>query len=300
MSVLTIHHKTEYRYARPVSFGEHRLMLRPREGHDLRYLDGQLHITPQPSSLRWIHDIFGNTVAIANFDERAELLTFNSTVSVEHHPADDVTMGVADDAYFYPFAYDVDELPDLRSYITPQYKDTGGELMAWSLKHLSHNGRTRTHDLLRAATLGVQESFSYRRRHERGTQHPLDTLQTKSGTCRDFALFLIEALRQLGIAARFVSGYVFVPREAETAKTGAGATHAWVQAYLPSAGWIEFDPTNGILGSRDLIRVAVARAPSQALPLHGTYCGPPDAFLEMNVSVHVTSSTEKRTEPYAD
>jgi transglutaminase-like putative cysteine protease len=294
MSLLTIHHKTEYHYAHPVSFGEHRLMLRPREGHDLRYLDGQLNITPEPSSLRWIHDIFGNTVAIATFDERAEQLTFSSTVTVEHYPVEEVTLGVADEAYYYPFAYDSGEMPDLQSYIAPQYNDMDGELTAWALKRLSANGRTRTHDLLRATTLGVRESFSYRKRHERGTQHPLDTLQTKSGTCRDFALFMIEALRRLGIAARFVSGYIFIPREGESNHVGGGATHAWVQAYLPSAGWIEFDPTNGILGSRDLIRVAVARDPSQALPLHGTYRGTPDAFREMNVSIDVTSPTNKR------
>ncbi len=294
MPLLTIHHKTEYRYTHPVSFGEHRLMLRPREGHDLRYLDGQLNITPEPSSLRWIHDIFGNTVAIATFDEPAEQLTFSSTVTVEHQPVEEVTLGVADEAFYYPFAYDGGEMPDLRSYIAPQYNDMDGELTAWALKRLSDNGRTRTHDLLRAMTLGVRESFSYRKRHERGTQHPLDTLQTKSGTCRDFALFMIEALRRLGIAARFVSGYIFIPREGESNHVGGGATHAWVQAYLPSAGWIEFDPTNGILGSRDLIRVAVARDPSQALPLHGTYRGTPDAFREMNVSIEVTSPTTKR------
>jgi transglutaminase-like putative cysteine protease len=160
MSLLTINHKTEYRYAHPVSFGEHRLMLRPREGHDLRYLDGQLIISPEPSSLRWIHDIFGNTVAIARFDEPSALLTFSSVVTVEHHPAEEIALGVGDEAYYYPFSYDVDEMLDLRSYIMPQYNDKDGELTAWALKHLSGSGRTRTHDLLRATTLGVRESFS--------------------------------------------------------------------------------------------------------------------------------------------
>ncbi len=269
-------------------------MLRPREGHDLRYLEGQLNITPEPASLRWIHDIFGNTVAIATFDKRAAELTFTSIVTVDHSPTEELKLGVADDAYYYPFNYDSEEMPDLRAYITPQYTDVDGELAAWALKRLSGDGRTRTHDLLRAMTLGVQESFSYRKRHERGTQHPLDTLQTKSGTCRDFALFMIEALRRLGIAARFVSGYIFIPHDGKGNRVGGGATHAWVQAYLPSAGWIEFDPTNGILGSRDLVRVAVAREPSQALPLHGTYCGTPDAFREMIVSIDVTSLKNKR------
>ena len=113
-------------------------------------------------------------------------------------------------------------------------------------------------------THGIRNSFTYRKRHEHGTQHPLDTLQTKSGSCRDYALFMIEALRRLGIAARFVSGYLFVPGDSAHGYVGGGSTHAWVQVYLPSAGWIEFDPTNGIVGTRDLVRVAVARDPRQA------------------------------------
>ena len=115
-------------------------------------------------------------------------------------------------------------------------------------------------------THGIRKAFTYRKRHEHGTQHPLDTLQTRSGTCRDYALFMIEALRRLGIAARFVSGYLFIPGDRAHGYVGGGSTHAWVQVYLPSAGWIEFDPTNGIVGTRDLIRVAVARDPRQADP----------------------------------
>ena len=115
---------------------------------------------PEPSSLRWIHDIFGNTVAIATFDKRSDKLTFSSVVTVEHHPVEEITLSVADEAYYYPFVYDGEEMPDLRSYITPQYNDIDGELTAWALKHLSNSGRTRTHDLLRATTLGVRESFS--------------------------------------------------------------------------------------------------------------------------------------------
>ena len=136
-------------------------------------------------------------------------------------------------------------------------------------------------------THAIHDGFAYRKRHEQGTQHPLDSLQTRSGTCRDFALFMIEALRRLGIAARFVSGYLFVPSDAAPGYAGAGSTHAWVQVYLPSAGWIEFDPTNGIVGSRDLIRVAVARDPRQAIPLHGTYLGSADAFVGMDVTIRV-------------
>jgi len=293
MPLLTIHHKTEYRYAHPVAFGEHRIMLRPRDGHDLRVLSGDLKIEPQPMRLRWIHDVFGNNVAIAAFDERADRLIVTSSATVEHNPAEEFALTADDPAYFYPFLYDEEEFPDLLHFITPQYSDPEGELSAWARNFLDAEAPTPTFKILSGMTHGIRKAFNYRKRHEQGTQHPLDTLQTGSGSCRDYALFMIEALRRLGIAARFVSGYLFVPDDRAHGYSGGGSTHAWVQVYLPSAGWIEFDPTNGIVGTRDLIRVAVARDPSQAIPLHGTYLGSADAFVGMEVSINVDCSGEK-------
>jgi transglutaminase-like putative cysteine protease len=293
MPLLTIHHKTEYRYTHPVAFGEHRIMLRPRDGHDLRVLEGKLEIDPAPMQLRWIHDVFGNSVAIATFDERADRLTFSSTATVQHDPPDPFALTADDAACFYPFFYDAEEMIDLREYIAPQYGDPRGELSAWALNFLDPEGPTPTFRILSGMTHGIRSSFSYRKRYEQGTQHPLDTLQTRSGTCRDYALFMIEAQRRLGVAARFVSGYLFVHGGRERGYVGGGSTHAWVQVYLPSAGWIEFDPTNGIVGSRDLIRTAVARDPRQAIPLHGTYLGGADAFIGMDVSINVVSAGEE-------
>lgn len=289
MPLLTIHHKTEYRYTHPVAFGEHRIMLRPRDGHDLRVLSGSLEISPLPMSVRWIHDVFGNSVAIATFDERAETLTFISTATVEHNPADEFALTPDDPAYFYPFVYDNEEFPDLVQFTRPQYGDPNGELSAWARNFLDAEGPTPTFNILSGMTHGIRNAFAYRKRHEHGTQHPLDTLQTRSGTCRDYALFMIEALRRLGIAARFVSGYIAIPADRAHGYVGGGSTHAWVQVYLPSAGWIEFDPTNGIVGTRDLVRVAVARDPRQAIPLHGTYLGSSDAFVGMDVNIQVVS-----------
>ena len=293
MPLLTIHHKTVYRYTHPVAFGEHRIMLRPRDGHDLRVLAGSLEIEPPPMSLRWIHDVFGNSVAIATFDERAETLTFVSTATVEHNPAEEFALTPDDPAYFYPFIYDNEEFPDLVQFIRPQYSDPNGELSAWARNFLDAEGPTPTFNILSDMTHGIREMFIYRKRHEQGTQPPLDTLQTRSGTCRDYALFMIEALRRLGIAARFVSGYLAIPGDRAHRYAGGGSTHAWVQVYLPSAGWIEFDPTNGIVGNRDLIRVAVARDPRQAIPLHGTYLGSADAFVGMDVSIDVVAADEE-------
>ncbi len=299
MPLLTINHKTVYRYKRPVAFGEHRIMLRPRDGHDLRVLSSNLEIEPQPMRLRWIHDIFGNSVAIATFDERAETLSFTSTVTVEHNPEDEFALTADDPAYFYPFVYDDEEFPDLLQFITPQYGDHNGELSAWARKFLDAEGPTPTFNILSGMTHGIREAFTYRKRHEQGTQHPLDTLQTGSGSCRDYALFMIEALRRLGIAARFVSGYLSIPGDRAHGYVGGGSTHAWVQVYLPSAGWIEFDPTNGIVGTRDLIRVAVARDPRQAIPLHGTYLGSPDAYAGMEIHINVVSVGDEPHETQA-
>jgi transglutaminase-like putative cysteine protease len=293
MPLLTIHHKTEYRYAHPVAFGEHRIMLRPRDGHDLRVRASRLEIVPEPMSLRWIHDVFGNSVAIATFDERAETLSFDSIATVDHNPAEEFALTPDDPAYFYPFLYDNEEFPDLVQFITPQYSDPNGELSAWARNFLDAEGPTPSFNILSGMTYGIPRIFTYRRRHEQGTQHPLDTLQTKSGTCRDYALFMIEALRRLGIAARFVSGYIAIPGDRAHGYVGGGSTHAWVQVYLPSAGWIEFDPTNGIVGTRDLIRVAVARDPRQAIPLHGTYLGSADAFVGMEIGIRVLSAGEE-------
>lgn len=292
MPLLTIHHKTEYRYDRPVAFGEHRIMLRPRDGHDIHVLSERLDISPQPSSLRRIHDVFGNSVAIADFDTESDRLVFDSTITVEHYPLENIALTPDDHAYYYPFFYDHDELADLTPSMTPQYSDPDGALAVWARQFLSDGRRTRTLDLLVDMTHAVRAQFHYRKRHEHGTQHPLDTLSIGSGTCRDFALFMIEALRRLGIAARFVSGYIFIPGDEAHGYVGGGNTHAWVRAYLPGAGWVEFDPTNGIVGSRDLIRVAVARDPQQAVPLHGTYAGPADAHLGMDVTIHVVSVGE--------
>ena len=294
MPILTIHHKTEYRYAHPVAFGEHRIMLRPLPGHDLRLLSSTLEIEPQPASLRWIHDVFNNSVAIATFETRARTLTFASTATVEHNPAEEFALTPDDEAYFYPFIYDDEEFPDLVQFVTPQYGDPNGELSAWARQFLDAGGPTPSFNILSGMTHGIRDAFIYRKRHEHGTQHPLDTLQMRSGSCRDYALFMIEALRRLGIAARFVSGYLFVPGDSAHGYVGGGSTHAWVQVYLPSAGWIEFDPTNGIVGTRDLIRVAVARDPRQAVPLHGTYLGPADAFIGMEININVVSVGEER------
>jgi transglutaminase-like putative cysteine protease len=289
MSLLTVRHLTVYRYSEPVGLGEHRMMFRPRESHDLRLLQTGLAISPKPASLRWLHDVFDNSVAIATFDSPTSELRFESTIKLEHFETamPDYTLEVA--ARSYPFRYADDDMPDLVRGLLRHYPSD--DVARWAEQFLDPADSTETIRMLRTLTSAFKQDFRYKRRKEKGVQSPSETLQSRQGTCRDFALLMMEAARWLGLASRFVSGYILIPDTDDGGTTGGGSTHAWMQVYLPGAGWVDFDPTNNIIGNRNLIRVAVAWDPRHVLPLWGTYFGPPSAFLGMDVSVNVTEET---------
>ncbi len=286
MPLLTIEHVTTYRYQQPVSLGEHRIMMRPREAFDQRLLRARLDIDPAPAELRWLHDVFGNSVAIALFDKRTSHLIVTSEVTLEHAPLTQQQVAVEPYARLFPFTYSSEDMPDLLRSIERNHLDPERIVDNWVRGFVSNHGDTATVDLLTRIATGIQRDFTYVPRHEKGTQSPMETLRKRQGTCRDFAVLMIEAVRALGFAARFVSGYVYNPSRSE-GLVGGGNTHAWVRIFLPGSGWVEFDPTNGIIGNRGLIRVAIARDPYQALPLSGTWFGLPASFLGMGVTVNV-------------
>jgi transglutaminase-like putative cysteine protease len=288
MKSLVVHHLTVYRYTQPVRFGEHRLMFRPRDSHDMRLLATKLTISP-PAQVRWLHDVFGNSVAIASFSDMAEELRFESEIRLEHFGVREKDFPLDASAETYPFQYAAQELPDLVPSIERRYPDPEGRLDAW-VKAFYSGTAVGTSDLLIGITHAIREQLVYQPRDEFGTQPPAQTLASGAGACRDYALLMIEALRTLGLGARFVTGYLYDMTADSTSEglVGGAATHAWVQAYLPGAGWTEFDPTNGIVGGENLIRVGVARDPVQAVPLQGRFDGPADCFRGMTVDVHVT------------
>jgi transglutaminase-like putative cysteine protease len=292
MPSLTIRHVTTYRYRQPVVFGEHRMMLRPRDASDQRVLEASLEITPEPKCLRFVQDAFDNHLGIARFSDRARQLSFESTVRIEHLPPDVTGLPIEDYARTFPFDYSADEMPDLSRYIERQEPDPANEVGRWARRFLSPGGSTDTFELLTALTQGINHSFRYRRREAKGVQEPSETLRLGHGSCRDFAMLMIDAARSLGLAARFASGYLAVPLHyPQEPMIGAarGSTHAWAQVYLPNAGWIDFDPTSGKAGKIDLVTVAVVRDPHDAIPLHGTFIGFPSDPLGMEVEVSVTS-----------
>jgi transglutaminase-like putative cysteine protease len=298
MTILHVTHTTTYRYRRPVELGEHRLMCRPRDSHDLRLIDTTLYIRPTAQSVRWMHDVFGNSIAIVSFaNEPANEVIFESAFRAEHYPSPPQAISVEPNALRLPFSYSEDDWKDLGQTATRAYPDPEHKIDAWAHAIVDATPDHRTLDTLIAMSSAIKQRFSYVAREEAGVQSPLATLESESGSCRDFAVLMIEAARSLGLAARFVSGYLYderlidagAPDKNSRSLVGGGATHAWVQIYLPGAGWVEFDPTNALVGGENLIRVAVARDSWQAAPLVGTFVGTAEDFESMVVDVTVSA-----------
>lgn len=288
--IFDITHTTEYRYARPVQLGEHRLMFRPRESHDLRVLATDLHVEPHTGDIRLIQDAYSNSIALVRPQTPSDHLRFTCLFTVEHTGERALDLPLSPGARMYPFEYSAEDRLALHHLITPYY-DADDTLMDWVRQFLRTDGPTDSRQLLVDMTRQIRDTMTYLPREEEGVQSPGVTLLRKAGSCRDFATLMIEAVRRLGYAARFVSGYVYTPLD-DTAAAGSratsGATHAWLQVYLPGAGWITFDPTNNVIGGTDLIRVAYARHAGFASPVSGTWIGALADHLGMTVQVTVT------------
>jgi len=284
MPILSIRHVTTYHYNKPIAFGEHRMMLRPRDDGDQKVLTSEIEITPAPLQLAWSHDIFGNHVAIAHFDDRAAELRFVSNIRLDHAPTDFDEADIEESARFYPFAYAAEDWLELKRFTQPPAARR--EIDRWSAAFFYEDRSVGAHELLVGMTHAIKRSFKHVSRHQKGVQNLVRTLELGSGSCRDLAFLMIAALRSRGIAARFVSGYVHLPDDDDDDVAG-GNMHAWVQVYVPGPGWVDFDPSSGVVGNQNLIRVAVAHHPREAIPLQGTWYGSASDHLAMNVAVKV-------------
>jgi transglutaminase-like putative cysteine protease len=288
MRRLEILHRTRYEYSMPVSLGDHRLMFRPRDSHDLRLLHTVLTIEP-PAQVRWIHDPFSNSIAIASFGGETRRLELVSIIQLEHFGIPPDLAPIEEYAQKLPFSYLAEEAPDLARYLERHYPDPNAVVSNWTKQFLEGEGGPETFATLERMCKGLQRSLKYTMRFEPGTKEPAATLESGEGTCRDYALLMMEGARALGLAARFITGYLYDPARDEAAggKPSPAFAHAWMEVYLPGAGWVEFDPTNGIVGSERLIRVAVARDPEQAMPVKGTFTGAVDVQVTAQIEVQV-------------
>ncbi|RBP03045.1 transglutaminase-like putative cysteine protease [Roseiarcus fermentans] len=288
MIPLTVHHRTVYRYRRPVELWPHRLMLSPRESRDLQVISCVVTVSPT-AQVTWAHDVFGNAVATAAFHGASRDLVIDSVVELRLEATAWPIFTIAASAIVYPFRYSDDEWTDLGALTRQQYPDPAGRLATWA-RGFVRGRQTDTLALLKDLAAGVSVAIGYQSREDEGVQSPIETLDRGWGSCRDYAVLFVEAARHLGFGARLVSGYLFNPDQMLRGSSDAGSTHAWGEVFVPGAGWISFDPTNRSVGGANLIPVAVARDLRQAAPVLGSYSGSSDALESLSVEVRVTSS----------
>lgn len=280
MKRIRIVHRTEYHYRSEVKFGPHQALIRPREGHDVHIARSLLKVEPR-ALVRWYRDIYGNSIAILNFKDPSHRMSLHSEVEVDLFDDIPIEWVIDPSAASYPFQYATDEQVEIVPYRLPSYPHDGPAIQDW-LRAIYVPGQSiETSELLETLNRKIFESFGYARREESGVQLPCETLSKGSGSCRDFAVFMMEAARHWGFASRFVTGYI------QMAEGQHGATHAWTEIYLPGAGWRGFDPTNNKPAGSEHVSVGVAREHQKASPLSGSWEGNADAFDRMDVVVSV-------------
>jgi len=282
MTRIRIIHTTEYRYSAPVSFGRHRLVVRPREGHDIQV--ERLALAIQPAALvTWHRDLFGNSIAVARFSESAETLEFRTDVTVirgdqtSHHGLLEALPAG------YPVAYSDLETPLITGYLAAVYPTEAAALREWVLSTFSLSEGADAAIIVREIGGWIHRTIKYRRREDRGVQTPMETLTLKSGSCRDMATLLMEATRAINIASRFASGYL----DSRSSAAGVAATHAWTEVYFPEHGWFGWDPTLGEDTSHKHIVTGVSSHPRGVMPISGTYSGPAELYQGMTVAVKI-------------
>jgi transglutaminase-like putative cysteine protease len=273
-------HRTYYNFSGAVTLGPHHLRLRPREDYDLHIESLNLKLTPL-ATLLWHRDVEGNSVATATFEVPANQLVIESEVIIQQFNEAPLDFLVADYAVAYPFTYQPDDRIMLLPYMAFPEPNTKTQLTEWIANFWKPEEPIQTYTLLQRLGTHINQTLSYRVREEPGVQTVAQTLEYGTGSCRDFSLLFMEAARCLGLAARFVSGYLHAPPSA----TDYGATHAWAEVYLPGAGWKGFDPTGGTMAGTDHIAVAVARLPESVPPIEGSFVGPPGSSLHVGVWV---------------
>jgi len=279
MSRLGIKHRTEYLYTRPVQLNRHRLVLRPREGHDLRVRKMILRIQPA-HVITWVRDVYGNSVAWVDFSEPTQHLVIESLCTVERlAPFPERTLHEPL-AVSHPVLYDPLEQTVVAAYLAPSFPEDGETLRQWLLSAHQIDATDVEGSVLRLAQF-IKTHITYLRRMEKGVQSPSTTLSLRSGSCRDMAVLLMECARSLGIAARFVSGYL----HGTASLAGRASTHAWAEIYLPALGWRGFDPTLGAATSLAHVAAGVSHHPRGVMPISGSYRGTRADFEVMRVGV---------------
>jgi len=280
MQCYKIIHRTYYNYFANVSLGIHQLLLRPRENHDLRIETFVLKSEPE-AKISWHRDVEDNSVAIATFTKQTKQLFIESEVIIQQYNETPLDFIVANYAISYPFEYQEDDKFSLSPYMVLPDTETIELLNRWIFNVYKDSEDIQTYTLLQRLAIYINKTLVYKVREEPGVQTVKQTLDFGYGSCRDFAKLFMEVVKCLGLATRFVSGYLYAPLMSNQ----VGSTHAWAEVYLPGGGWKGFDPTIGDIVGKDHIPVAVSRLAESVPPISGSFMGESNSTLDVGVWV---------------
>lgn len=277
---LGLRYETTYRYEEPVGFSPHDVRLFPRSDrfHRIRSLE---FITAPKATVRYWRDIFENTVASCFFPERSKELEIRLAINLDFDEKDPFDFILENSAVEMPFEYEKGMTKLLAPYLERQ---TGDCLTVPGWTPPTNNDRRNTVTTLVELNKSLHESIGYERREEGTALSPAETLRLGRGACRDVTVLLAEILRQMGLAARLTSGYL---RESDSeTRRAEGSLHAWTEVFLPGAGWIGLDATNGVFSNHNFIAAAVGLVPADVTPISGIY------FHNKRIPAQMTSRLE--------
>lgn len=288
MLKLRVQHKTHYHYSSTVQLNEHRVFLYPRASSMLRVLDYHLKCNI-PNRIQWGRDVYENAFAVIFFDQSTECLEIDVEADVhllEHNP---FGFSLEQRAQRYPFSYRSDERIALSPYLQAGVSEDARNALSWLYRRFPVMPEF-TMDVLTQLNQSIFQSLNYIPRDEEGVQSPDETLSKMAGSCRDYAWLFIHMCRQMGIAARFVSGYHYSPSTSEGHRAD-NSTHAWAEVYLPGAGWKGFDPTNGLMTDAHFIPCAVGSDPGWISPIQGSFnAGGGLVHSELRIDLKITEN----------
>jgi transglutaminase-like putative cysteine protease len=262
---LGLRYQTTYLYEEPVGFSPQDVRLFPRSDRFSRVRRLDFSTTPK-ATIRYWRDAFENTVASCYFPERSKELTFRLAINLDLDEKDPFHFILERDAAEMPFDYDKRTRDLLAGYREAQVK---ASLKVPGWESPTSKKRRGTVEALVDLNKRLHECIGYERREEGEAMSPAETLRRGRGACRDVSVLLAEILRQTGLAARLTSGYL---RESDSeTKRAEGSLHAWTEVFLPGAGWIGLDATNGVFANHNFIAAAAGLTPADITPISGVY-----------------------------
>ena len=296
-------HRTEYRYDRPVRMAAHTIRLRPAPHCRTPILSYSLRIEPAEHFINWQQDPFGNFLARIVIPEQTTRFVVTVDVVADLAVINPFDFFVEEDAQSWPFTYEPGLAAELKPYLEPT---ANGPLLDRYMAKLDRTTKGTSLDFICDLNRRLSQEIKYLIRMEPGVQTPDETLAHRSGSCRDTGWLLVQIFRNLGLAARFVSGYLIQLKPDVKPLDGPAGTdtdftdlHAWAEVYVPGAGWIGLDPTSGLVAGEGHIPLAATPSPSSAAPISGAH---DKAEVEFDFSMSVTRirETPRVTMPYSD